>query len=236
MPSAYAPWAPQVLIKFIEGTDDPAEKASLIRLATKADMEALWKSLDRHLWRARAIRPDRNHGDYVADFLGICGGARRHFTVPWLTTPESEKRKEMERIETLALQLADLLDQTNSPLNYVKFAYVPQTWSDDMSTQDVMWHGFISGVREDRSTGSLRPSDVLRDLAKTAHCATHFRALVPKPNSKTAARTYFIQEVTKYLKDQYRQPLHNVVALAAQAYFDDEQISVETVKDALRHV
>ena len=71
---------------------------------------------------------------------------------------------------------------------------------------------------------------VLIDISETAARCGDEELFVKKPNSEKADIHYFARMLSQYLKDKYKQPLHEVVATTAEVVFDRKYIDSDYIR------
>lgn len=76
---------------------------------------------------------------------------------------------------------------------------------------------------------------LLNDIAAKALQFSQERPLVRKPKSENAALHHFVRELSRYLKEEYGTPLHEVVAATAGVIFDQPGIDLDYVSKLVRN-
>ncbi|SFH38328.1 hypothetical protein SAMN05216299_109122 [Nitrosospira sp. Nsp14] len=76
---------------------------------------------------------------------------------------------------------------------------------------------------------------ILRDVADKSLQFSKKTPLVRKPNSDNAAIHYFVRKLSRYLKEEYGTPLHEVVAATAGVVFDQPEIDLDYVSKLVKN-
>lgn len=200
----------------------------LEKLLTEMEAKKIWKSLGKR------ITNDYEYEQFwYACMEAKAGGARVY------NRTKSEHTKHFLKIKEMASKLSGLLLETNELIYYP----VSNLISEDRIKQ------LRSNLKTDKSEQHIRSylnetipdiQAILNNIAVEAEKISETMPLVKKPNSinsdttKNSAIPYFIRSLSRYLRDKYNQPLHEVVAATARIVFDGITIEADYVRKLLK--
>lgn len=201
---------------------------TLEKLLTEMGAKKIWKSLGKR------IKTDYEY----EHFWMACVDAKAGGIKVYKRT-KAEHKKHFLRINKIATELSRLLLETNELIYYP----VSNLISEDRIKQ------LRSNLKTDKSEQHIRSylnetipdiRAILNNIAVEAEKISETTPLVKKPNSKNSDTTknsaipYFTRSLSRYLKDKYNHPLHEVVAATARIVFDDTTIEADYVGKLLR--
>lgn len=203
----------------------PEHSAELLStLLTDDKMKTVWRSLDKRI---------EHPGQYVLFYRtcmeGICG---------WLVDQKHTPTERVQYFNDIHTHAATLREM----LNGVKeFTFYDTSRLVDKEKIDLFlsYLDFAPTLKTPEQRDSyirhglrcITPSIdfVLSDIEKKALEYAEVSHYVKRPNSRQAAVHYFIRHLSRYLSNEFGQPLHDVVSTAAFVIFEKD---VETVIDA----
>jgi hypothetical protein len=204
----------------------------LEELLTGYEMRAAWTSL------GKVFKDDSDYRFFwIACMEAITGGRKMY------RRSGAEHRKHFQKINKCASTLSQLLDETTEMYSFP----VTELISDDrinrlrenlrVPPESSAQHArsYLDGVIPNIQA-------ILHNIAVKAEKISKEELLVKKPNSKTSETTkkaeihYFIRYLSRYLKDEYHKPLHEVVAATARVVFNDLEIDVDYVRQLTRNL
>ncbi len=182
--------------------------ALLGKLITDLRMKKAWKTLVK--------RTEKDIGLY--EFFSACEGG----ITGWrgdLKQTAAERKTFYQDIRDTALKLASLLNKADQFDRYSINEIVVDRSNQLSYARPVSVYETSPHIRE-----------VLLDISEKATQYGGRKSLAKKPNSENADMHYFIRMLSQYIKNRYRQPLHEVVAATTEVVFDRKPIDTDYVR------
>lgn len=224
----------------ISFTDDAI--AVFERLACNPNMEPVWKVLSKLFDDAKRPPDTWQFADFCYQNLGI-----------WKHSP---RRTPAEHARHFGQIAEDVMNVAARIVVEPEFGMIGQLAASVSSVEmvtdkDLEWlietmdaslvDGYYIESDED-AIRYLRSSlhDVIPDLYRYAEWiaanAKRIAAQAPiseRPNRGTAQRTFFVKHLSKWFREKFKIPMHEVVAGVASALFDEE-VTADTVQKAVQ--
>jgi hypothetical protein len=201
---------------------DPESVSLLGRLLTDPRMIDVWSALTKRV---------SNDKKFFA-FLFACSRGLRGWQLDQKHTTSDRK--------ALSLEMQDTIAQLDAQLKKSRLA--DRYWLGNLISMDT-----VSAILEelgssrDASFGHLviggrlpKIADILMSLSTEAQRYGEEQPSISRPNSENADIRYFVRSLSGYLQQEYRQPLHEVVAATAEVVFDRRNISSDYVRELVR--
>lgn len=200
------------------GLPDEESTTLLGKLITDHRMKEVWKTL------ARRIVKDSE----FSHFFNVCEGG----ISGWRGDPKqtiAERKEFYQEIRDTARKLILLMHKSG------RFdLYSINNLIDD---QTIEWLIEALDIPSEPSYTRFCVSDVvphvnkvLIDISEKATQYGEEEPTVKKPKSENADIHYFVRMLSRYLKNKYKQPLHEVVAATTEVVFDRQNIDSDYVR------
>jgi hypothetical protein len=205
-------------------------KELLGKAITDLRMASVWRSLGRRV---------KNESEFL-DFWYECERA----ILGWLGARKlsSSQRKEFFlKIHKHASELSKMMCETEEFFNYSTAGLIcSESLESLLTTLNAEPCKSETDVSDEELTrffiaeGAPSIHHILNDIADKAIQFAQNPPLVRKPNSENAPVHYFIRSLSRYLKEKYGQPLHDVVAGTASVVFEQPDINFDYVHKLVR--
>ncbi len=200
------------------GLPDEESTTLLGKLITDQRMKEVWKTL------ARRIEKDIE----FFNFFGACEGCINGWRGD-LKQSAAERKAFYQEINNTVEKLKYLMYKSG------KFdLYYTSQLVDD---RRIEWLMDELDIPEELSYTRFCVSDIMPSihevLTDISEKATQYGKKVPsvkKPNSENADIHYFVRNLSQYLRNRYKQPLHEVVAATTEVVFDRQHIDSDYVR------
>jgi hypothetical protein len=202
-----------------------ADKESLLllgRLLTDLRMKDVWNAL--------AKRSSNDNHFFL--FLFACVRGLRGWQLDRKYTASERKALSQELQSTIAL-LDALIKKTGLDIRFsmadlISTDTVSRILQDLRSSRDISFGRLVIGGRLPKIT------DILVSLSTGAQQYGEEEPTDRRPNGENADIRYFVRNLSQYLRQKYRQPLHEVVSSTTEVVFDRRDISSDYVRDLVR--
>lgn len=212
------------------------------QLACNPNMESAWMQLNK-IFDDTKRQPD---SWAFADFCYQTIGA-------WRFSPKRTPGEHKEHFEKIANDLRDVVGRIIFEPEFGMIGQIAATvrstemvkddaieWLLDTINADPIDGKYIKDEKDAVSYLRFCLADVIPDLyeyaewiAKRAERIAAQQSISERPNRESAERTFFIKHLSKWFRDKFHKPMHEVVASVASALFD-EVVTAETVRKAAK--
>lgn len=200
------------------------EQRLLRRILTDLRMKNVWSSLQRR---------KKTDQDY-SRFWSVCTGA----ILGWRGEQKhsaKEQREFYQKIYDHAAELQSLLGRSKEFHFYSINRLIKDSaieWLVDTLDAQPYDHATSGESYARFCLDDVMPSIhlVLMDIAEKAKQYAEQNPLVLKPRSESASAHYFVRSLSKFLREHYGQPLHEVVAVTASVMLNNVDIDAGLVR------
>lgn len=211
------------------------------RLACNPNMENVWVMLATIFDDAKRPPDTWAFSDFCYQTIGV-----------WECSPRRSPAEHKEYFEQIADDVLSVAGRivcepefgmigsmaaTVSPLEMVKNDALK--WLMENMDADLIDGHYIKSEKDAISYLRFCLADVIPDLYDYAEwIATNARRIAAqpsisdRPHRETAQRTFFVKHLSKWFRDRFDKPMHEVVARVASALFD-EAVTADTVRKAV---
>lgn len=212
------------------------------RLAGDANMEHVWQTLTSMFDDTRRLPDTWAFADFCYQTIGV-----------WEHSPKRTRAEHKRYFQQIADDLTDVASRVVCEPEFGAIGSIGATVSPLEMVGDDMLEWLLEAMNADPidgkiiktqkgAVGYLRFSlaEVIPDLfsyaewmAATARRIAMQPSIGGRPHRDTAHRTFFIKHLSKWFRDHFGRPMHEVVAGVASALFD-EAVTADTVRKAVQ--